>query len=210
MKRNSLTLGLLALLTLALQVTDADAFFCCRPLLGRRCCGRYCTQITCRPYNAFTPICWGNLVCDGCCPSPCGVANGNLPWGYMGGYGAYAGGMGCCAPSCTGQFYGVPYGGGMSCPGGGCLPDTTITPAPATPAPAPNFTPPPPTPTSYYPYGMYPYGVMQTAYNPYLYRGYYPAYYGNYNYTPNPVYGQALTNAYQQAMYNYYRAAYGR
>ena len=22
------------------------------------------------PYNAFTPICWGNLICDGCCPSP--------------------------------------------------------------------------------------------------------------------------------------------
>ena len=43
---------------------------------------RYVTQITVRPYNAFTPIAWGNLVCDGCVPNPCGVSMGALPLSY--------------------------------------------------------------------------------------------------------------------------------
>jgi hypothetical protein len=211
MKRNSFALGLLALTGLACFVTDADAFF--RRPLRCRGCHRYTTQITCRPYNAFTPICWGNLICDGCTPSPCGVAGGQLPFQYMGGYGGYAGMMGCSPPMCMGGMCPAPcYSGGMmGCPSGTCLPDTTTPVQPATPMPAgPNFTPPPPAPATsyYYPggynqraYGMNPYGLTQASY--------YPNYNANY-YSAYNAYQQAAYNAYSMAMYNWYRANGGR
>ena len=42
-----------------------------------KCCGQcYDFSICCKQYNAFTPICFGKLYCDGCCPSP-----------YLNGYG---------------------------------------------------------------------------------------------------------------------------
>ena len=118
MKRNLLVLGLLALSCLALSVGETQAFFGllnpCNPYSLWNHHNRYVTQITCRPYNAFTPICWGNLVCDGCCPSPCGVASGCLPLNmgappWCGNYGM--GGMPCMMPG---------YGPGM---GGACGPD---------------------------------------------------------------------------------------
>src|SRR5271168_3906033 len=88
MKRNILALGLLSLCCVALCAGSAHALFDC--WLPRH---RYVTHITCRPYNAFTPICWGNLVCDGCNPSPCGCASGCLPMQF--GAPPWACGSGC-------------------------------------------------------------------------------------------------------------------
>src|SRR5438067_479991 len=78
MKSKILALGLFSLCSLAMIASDVQAFGPHPPWgFGRH--NRYVTHITCRPYNAFTPICWGNLVCDGCNPSPCGVAGGCMP-----------------------------------------------------------------------------------------------------------------------------------
>lgn len=204
-----LVLGLLSLAGLDLCLPQASAFFCCRK--WRRCCGM--TQITCRPYNAFTPICWGNLVCDGCCPSM-----GNF-------HGGGCGPMGCgpmgCGPMGYGPMMGgwgespLLAGGDVSCTPGspGCLPSptsTTIVPATpptpgAAPAPgAPSFTPPPPAPsTTYYnPYAGY---GLQRA-------GYYPGYYGYrpaYNYAAAYQYNPYWANPYAGYGYNPYQG-YGR
>src|SRR3954447_16572156 len=166
MKRKSLVLALLALAGLASHVTDADAFFCCRPWRHR--CHRYATQITCRPYNAFTPICWGNLVCDGCCPNPCGVASGCMP-------------MSMGMPSCCGMGYGMSGFGGC-CAGDACG-ATDMKSAPAICSQP--FTPPMPMPsgpgTTMYQQPM-PQGVSQAnyypqpMYAPQYYPGYYPMY----------------------------------
>src|SRR5882724_10277641 len=76
----------------------------CNPCSLWHCHNRYVTQITCRPYNAFTPICWGNLVCDGCCPQPCGVASGCLPMTFgVPPFAANGCGMPCMGPSCGPQ-----------------------------------------------------------------------------------------------------------
>jgi hypothetical protein len=196
MKRNSLVLGLV-LAGLALSATQASAFFCHKPWRFR--CHRYATHITCRPYNAFTPICWGNLVCDGCCPNPCGVAAGCLPFNYMGGWPAFAGTMGGCAA----PVLGVP---------------------PTAPAAPGTFTPPPPAPAtnSYYPgaYNPYafnpyvnPYGVMRVGYhpaypgyyyNPYAYAGYNPLAYGAYYTAAYGAYNPAAYAAYYQTLQNWY------
>jgi hypothetical protein len=63
-----LALGALTLAGLAFSAADADAW------LFHDChINRYSTFIACRPYNAFTPVCYGSIVCDGCCPAPfCG------------------------------------------------------------------------------------------------------------------------------------------
>ena len=82
----------------------ADAWFldCCR----HWCCNRCCTNICVTPYNAFTPICCGNISAQGCCPI-------NMCGGY------------CpmpCAPSCFHPGYGGmnPYGGHGGYAGGNC------------------------------------------------------------------------------------------
>ena len=97
MKRKILALSLFSLCCLAMFTSESQAFFFHH---------RYVTHITCRPYNAFTPICWGNLVCDGCNPSPCGVASGCLPmtmgvppWAYSAGCG-----MPCMGGACGPDF----------------------------------------------------------------------------------------------------------
>jgi hypothetical protein len=156
MKRKILALGLVSLCWLGLAAGESQAFF---GLFNCWHCNKYTTQITCRPYNAFTPICWGNLVCDGCCPNPCGVANGCLPMTM--GVPPWACGQGCC-PS---------YGGGCSPSfGGGCcasdMPVMNTVPAPApSGGAAPPYTGPNPMPvgpnmTMGYPYApmmRYPY-----------------------------------------------------
>ncbi len=115
MKRKTLAAGLLSLCLLGISTSQVAAgIFDCW------CRHKYTTQITCRPYNAFTPICWGNLVCDGCCPNPCGCASGCLPmtmgvppWACQGG--------GCgMPPPCMGGGCGMPGGFGMGGPEGGC------------------------------------------------------------------------------------------
>ncbi len=116
MKRKILALGVFSLCTLALFVGPANAWFgLCSPWNHHN---RYTTNIICRPYNAFTPIAWGNLVCDGCCPSPCNVAGGCMPLTmgappWCSGYGQC--GLPCAAP-------GGPYMGmGGACGPEGCF-----------------------------------------------------------------------------------------
>lgn len=181
MKRKILALGLFSLCSLAVFAGESQAFFGLlspyHPSSLWHKHNRYVTHITCRPYNAFTPICWGNLVCDGCVPSPCGVASGCLP-----------------------MTMGVPPWAQASCGpymGGGCAPDfshaTDMPPVHTMPAPAPGFTGPPPQPL---PPGhtMMPYtGVSQANYYPmYMptYPNYYmPTYYNPYQaWQPNPYY----------------------
>ena len=158
MKRNILALSLLSLCTLALFSGSVDAW-CFHK--------HHTTRITCRPYNAFTPICWGNLVCDGCCPSPCGVASGCMPM-QMG----FGGGCG------------LPYMAGGYAP----------APASATDRPMPDirstpYTPPMPMPVPSGPnVSMNPYqGVAQANYNPYP-----PMYYMPIYYTPYQGYSQPM------------------
>jgi len=43
------------------------------------CCGHcYDFSICCKQYNAFSPVCFGKIFCDGCCPTPYlnGLAHG--------------------------------------------------------------------------------------------------------------------------------------
>jgi hypothetical protein len=68
MKLKSFVLTALSLACLGLSARPASAWW-----LGlHRCgCNRYSTIVVCRPYNAFTPVCSGSMVCDGCCPFAC-------------------------------------------------------------------------------------------------------------------------------------------
>jgi hypothetical protein len=64
----------LSLATVGMASGQAFALGC-----GCRKCGCcYKFSICCRPYNAFSPICCGNLCCDGCCgcccQPPCGCS----------------------------------------------------------------------------------------------------------------------------------------
>lgn len=70
MKNKLLIVGILSLLGMALSAADVQA-----GNLGHWR-NRFSTRITCRPYNAFTPFCYGNLVCDGCCAIPSCNAGG--------------------------------------------------------------------------------------------------------------------------------------
>src|SRR5262245_27306856 len=63
MKLKLCVLTALSLAGVALSAVPASAGW-----LHNKCCNRWATTIVCRPYNAFTPVCYGNLVCDGCCP----------------------------------------------------------------------------------------------------------------------------------------------
>lgn len=186
MKRNILAVGLLSLCCLGLVAGESQAFFGvfnpCNPYSIWNCHNRYVTQITCRPYNAFTPICWGNLVCDGCVPNPCGVAGGCLPMtmgtppfpcngggcGPMPCMGGGCGSGGCCASDMGPMMAGppmmsqpMPYPQPM--PSGGSNPGWAPMPQPI----GPNTT------------MMYPQnpGVAQAAYQQPSYPMPYPNYY---------------------------------
>jgi hypothetical protein len=194
MKRKILAVGLFSLCCLALFTSSSQAFFgLFSPYSPWHPHNRYLTQITCRPYNAFTPICWGNLVCDGCCPQPCGVASGCLPMTFgtppfaANGYGPSCG-MPSFAPQ---QGYAGDMPPMMSGPPMQQMPMQPMPNINSTP-----FTPPMPTPMPNGPGTAmaYPYnGVSQANYYQYV-----PQYYPNY-YTPN---------YYQPAPYYWY--GYGR
>jgi len=141
-----IALAVLSVAGLGMSVGQASAWW-----FYHYCCNKCCTTICLQPYNAFSPVCCGNLACNGCCPmnitQGCGAPN----WGYnSGGWGGSCGATGydgCVDGSCS----------------VGQLPilDATQqkTPAPATSAPtttpAPAFQGPMPTPktgpTSYIP-----------------------------------------------------------
>ncbi len=196
MKRKILAMGLFGLCALAFFTGEAKAFFgMFSPHSPWHRHNRYVTQITCRPYNAFTPICWGNLVCDGACPSPCGVASGQMPlmmgappwacpgseccpgYGGCGPEGAMASDMAMMPPPMHGMpTHGAPIHGPMY---GAPMPGPYGPPMPApgsAPAPSPFIGPPPmPLPPgpgmTMYPYG----GVAQANYYP-MPQPYYPNY----------------------------------
>ena len=171
MKRKILALGFFSACCLAFFASESQAFFG----LFRHCCHHYTTRITCRPYNAFTPICWGNLTCDGCCPSPCGVAGGQMPLMMGAPPWACAAGPGYGDPFLA--FGGFPMMGHppMTAP----MPPINNTPGftPPTPMPLPqnpNNTMIPPIGVSqanYYPMPYY----MPMQYNPYMGMPYAPA-----------------------------------
>ncbi|MCS7044789.1 MAG: hypothetical protein NZO58_00380 [Gemmataceae bacterium] len=121
---------------------------------------RYSTVIVCRPYNAFTPVCAGSLVCDGCCPFSCP----HLPTGAS----CHAG---ICNPL-LGLYAVAPHHAwhGQPLPG-----------SPAPDASAPNFTPPPPQPGQ----AQLPVGYGQ----PHMAAGYHPGVYPVYHaLLPTPTY----------------------
>ncbi len=167
MKMKILALGVLSFVGVVLSAAEASAFFWNRHI------NRYSTFIACRPYNAFTPICYGSLVCDGCCPS---MGNG-------------------CGPSCG------PIGAQLSCcdgypaPGAAYAAGPMLMPLaqpfmpPAGPAQPPNFTPPPPTASPPAQMSMvgFPNGIQTAGYYPGYYPNYYPVNYGYYP-MPQPTY----------------------
>jgi hypothetical protein len=176
---------------------------CCRG----RCwgCNRYTTTLCIRPYNAFSPVAYGNIVADGC--MPINLYGGQLP--PMGG---------CCAPPmCMPSCFVPNYGGG--CCSSGCCENGSL-PAPGSFAGAPmmpivpgqplpqgqpgqSFTPPAPTPIGQSSYMMpmqppvgYGYGPVQPA-------GYMPGYQPMYNPYYNPMYGYGTPNQGQMPGYWY-------
>jgi hypothetical protein len=182
-----LCLGLLSFATLAVVVQDASAWFfpCCRNLCCRDwCCNRCTTTLCMRPYNAFSPVAYGNICADGC--MPINIYGGCLPrqmgascyagggYGYGCGYGQGCYTNGCCdagALPAPGSFatmtpMGVPV---QVVP---AQPQVTPTQPMPTGMPGQQFQPPatqPLNPTSYM-MPMYGYGAVQPV-------GYYPGYY---------------------------------
>jgi len=171
MKMKAFALGGLCLVGWALSTCQASAFH-----VMPKCFHKNYSVIVCRPYNAFTPICYGNMVCDGCCPSP-----------Y------------CCGPSCQlpiQRCFG-PTCGGLGYDQGGfsqyAVSQPVMMPAPSAQAPYnPGFTAPPPTPNAvfnqtsmrYPPQGMSP--VQPAGYYPPQYPAYPMNYYPINNYPMVP------------------------
>jgi hypothetical protein len=140
-----LTLALFSLAGLGWSTGQAPAWFCCH-----KCCNKCSTTICCHPYNAFSPVCWGNMTCCGCCPAQFGCCPGPMNGGYCGG-GACEGGA-CGSPYDGFGGYDGTLGGCTSC-GIDQLPALATpkagatTAAPAAPgAAAPTFQAPMPTP----------------------------------------------------------------
>lgn len=164
----------------------------------RCCCYKY--SVCCKPYNAFSPICYGKLYCDGCCPAPPPPCAPQGPCCTAGGCGCDASTLGSLPPST------VPgnLGGVNVVPNGTTGPTGPIYMAPA-PTPVDNSKPLPSAvdgsgapSAQVYPDPMY-YGMMQQAAyqaayygNPGYYPAYYPGYYGAYpGYYPVSVPGYA-------------------
>src|SRR5262249_25806429 len=138
--------GFLSLAMLGMANAPASAWFnCCHPW---RCCGKCVQTICCRPYNAFTPVCFGTICCTGCCPlATCCPMPLTGPMDSIPGPScAFPGdGPGCFGPSCGGPSCGPDCGGGAMPPGGavdtGPIPDGAVM---GNGGGAPGFTPPMP------------------------------------------------------------------
>ncbi len=160
-------LGVAGLLVGFAQDSDAGWF--------DHCCGcHHCDMhICCRQYNAFTPVCFGNVHCIGCCPQTCGMPES------------------CSVPQCgmpPGPMCGagMPFGYGpppmaMMPPGMGMPPGMPMSPVmmpqgapmpPGAPTPPNGTMPPINNHTAQYGNPMMYYGVQPAAY--YAYPGYYP------------------------------------
>jgi hypothetical protein len=159
MKHKIWAVALLSLAGLAMSTTSAHAW-----LLNHWCRHCYTTQLNIRPYNAFTPICSGNLVCDGCAPNLCSYASG-----------CASPGMSCGMPA--------PVSGAV-CPGSSCawMMPAQMPMAYYMPMQAPAQTAQQQYPAPYY--GVQPAAyVPNYGYNPYMFTGYNP-----YGYQPNMMY----------------------
>jgi hypothetical protein len=162
-----LFLGFLSLAGLVADAAAAKAWFdcCCR----HHCC-KYSTVLCIRPYNAFSPVAYGNIIADGC--MPVNVFGGQLPCNNGGMPSCFNGG-GCCAgPSCCTS----------GCCDFGCLPPAGAV-TPGQPQQGPQFTPPNPTPMNPGTSAVAPNLMGYTngyAYAPVQAVGYYPYY-------PQPV-----------------------
>jgi hypothetical protein len=186
MKMKYFLVGLLSLATLGVSTPHASAFLfhCIKQRLQDK---RF--TICCRPYNAFTPVCFGSITCNGCCPVQFCPPQNCFPPAAMGPL--WGGNGACCAPGSHGEPM-VNWAPGMSgFEGYNGQPSFTVQPGPASNGTTPTFIPPPPTPVNpASPMGMTynAYGVQQT--------GYYPMYYPSYGYqqmpqaVPNYWYGQ--------------------
>ncbi len=194
MKR--ILLGAVTLIASLTAVSSAQAGRTFGLLVGCHllpCCGRCGCEFTVRQYNAFSPVCSGNITCDGIMPfGSCGVpgmmnysgvCNG-CPSGCMGGMcgsGGMCGPMGCNAgfPCCEG----FPSGP---------MPMMSGPAMPQLPAPMPGA------PSTMMPPGHSP---MQPCYPGYNVQpvGYYP----NYGYArPMPAY--PMMNPYSMGQMPYY------
>jgi hypothetical protein len=154
-----LAVGILSLAALGMATAPAPALFhCCH----WGCCGKCCQTICIRPYNAFTPVCFGSLCCTGCSPlATC------YPPPALSGPPAY--GPGFCGDS---GCYGAD--GSMSMLPPGAVPSGTVS-GDATVTGTPTITPPQTTPvsgmptTQVWPNPMQPGMVMPTGYPPMMY-----------------------------------------
>jgi hypothetical protein len=224
MKRKHWLVGLVSIAALGVAAVPCAACF------WKHCCGcnKYSTYICVRPYNAFSPVCFGSICCDGCCPlqacSPsCG---GGCPPPSFSHPGFSAPSLVPCdcappypylaaAPPFPGYGpphgmppgYGpMPHGPGPMAPPHGFGPPAGPTPAPPpgmTPAPGGPFVPPapkttPPVTTTWTPS---PYGIQPVAAYcpPGVYPGYYPYYPMGY-----------WTSAYAPTPYGGWGVPYGR
>ena len=169
MKLKMYVLTALSLACLGLSARPASAWW-----LHRCGCNRYSTIIVCRPYNAFTPVCSGSMVCDGCCPFACP----NCAPGA------------CCSPALTNPLLSM-----CNDPAGiyGYAQAQPMMMAPqAMPMPAPQFQAPVPVPTQQTQAPMN-YNLQPAAYQQ-GYPAYYPLYPAPMNVNP---YQQAPAYWYQ-------------
>jgi hypothetical protein len=89
-----LSAAVLSLLAVGLNTGSASAW-----TLFHHCC-QSCTKVCITPYNAFSPVCFGTLSCNGCIPMTGGCGPGlpsspYAPFGDMEGGGESCGGLGC-------------------------------------------------------------------------------------------------------------------
>jgi hypothetical protein len=100
MKAKLFVCTLLGVVGVTLVATPASAFW----RLFHKHHNRHSMVIECRPYNAFTPICSGKFVTNGCCPIGGFGGFGHGDCGHMGGV------CGHDMASLSGPFAGVNLG----------------------------------------------------------------------------------------------------
>jgi hypothetical protein len=150
MRAKTFVLSMLTLAGLAVSAVPASAFWWHLRKHGH--CNKYSTFIVCRPYNAFTPVFSGSLICDGCCPFSCPGGHGGASCSPVLGNPLLGGMCGHDMGACNAPFAGGAYAGGMhpSMWVGQPMPGPTLPAyAPTNVPPGPNqFAPPPPMPTN--------------------------------------------------------------
>lgn len=115
-----LTATVLSIAALTLAAGQAPAWF-----LTHHCCKQCCVSVCCKQYNAFSPVCCGNITCYGCSPSLnfgqgcCGAGDAVAGWDG----GGYLGQLPAAAPVIT------------TTPGATTIPFQAPMPTPATTAP---------------------------------------------------------------------------